>query len=376
MNSQRLKRSGLLVAALAVGGVVVFVILTRLIAFESHRGFFAATWDPAGNQVYFVERRTVGVTWGLGWEHFTPPASAHVLRDTVQLMRLDPGSGTVDALTERISTPLVGRTVHTYRGRLFTILRAAIEPDRTGFNYKIAFSVPVVPTSQTYLLKGRWPGANAASGVWSVNSGEMVSPSENILVAGRELITPKGRESFPPAIVSVDPNGSYEVLLKTASFDRIYPDGLPGKLIADTSRRESITRVRTFRRVHGELKDQFKAQGLNDGAASLRAYDRMEDMGLLPKDPQLVATPVASAPQGVPVFAISEEEFAVGLFRDIANAIAAPGTEVDKSMGRYIVHRDYDTSHRLNAWLDMSPDAFAVDHDSRLYLVEIRRYDR
>ena len=33
---------------------------------------------------------------------------------------------------------------------------------------------------------------------------------------------------------------------------------------------------------------------------------------------------------------------------DIAEAIAKPGEEVDKSMGDYVTHRDYTTSKEIN----------------------------
>jgi hypothetical protein len=44
---------------------------------------------------------------------------------------------------------------------------------------------------------------------------------------------------------------------------------------------------------------------------------------------------------------------ASGIFPDIEKALSAPGTEIDKSMGKYIVHNDYavrsDRSRRENA---------------------------
>ena len=62
---------------------------------------------------------------------------------------------------------------------------------------------------------------------------------------------------------------------------------------------------------------------------------------------------------------------ASGVFPDIEKAIASPGTEIDKS-GRYIVHRDYTTSARLNAWLDGGAREFVVRFRGATYRIEVR----
>ena len=51
-----------------------------------------------------------------------------------------------------------------------------------------------------------------------------------------------------------------------------------------------------------------------------------------------------------PVFTISDEEFRVGLFQDIERAIQHPGTAEEKG-GTYVLHQNYDTSGRINAYL-------------------------
>jgi hypothetical protein len=45
----------------------------------------------------------------------------------------------------------------------------------------------------------------------------------------------------------------------------------------------------------------------------------------------------------------------------------APGTEVDKSMSRYLRHRDYHSSERLNALLESGATELLVGYGGRVY---------
>ena len=63
-----------------------------------------------------------------------------------------------------------------------------------------------------------------------------------------------------------------------------------------------------------------------------------------------MATRVAEAPTGAAVFTITDQEFVVGLFNDIREAIDRPGEEIEKA-GTYIIHSDYDTSRQINQYL-------------------------
>ena len=73
----------------------------------------------------------------------------------------------------------------------------------------------------------------------------------------------------------------------------------------------------------------------------------------------------------MPVFEITETEFVVGLFSDIRQAIAAPGTAVEKNMGSYIRHRDFDTSARLNAYLKTGARQFYVKYGEQLFKLTV-----
>ena len=104
----------------------------------------------------------------------------------------------------------------------------------------------------------------------------------------------------------------------------------------------------------------------------LDANEEMSRRGLFPKSTKLVAHQIACA-DAAPRFQISTEQFTVGLFSDIAAAIAAPDKEVDKSIGRYIVHRDYQTSQQINAYLDAGHSTFFVDARAGCWRLTIAR---
>jgi hypothetical protein len=108
----------------------------------------------------------------------------------------------------------------------------------------------------------------------------------------------------------------------------------------------------------------------------MRAYDEMEELGYLPKDPRLVATLVATLPSDVRVFDIPADYFVVGLFQDIAEAMSKPGEEVHTGTGTYLKYYDDDLGPRLKDWRAAGNDRFAVRTGGQLYLLEVRRFDR
>jgi hypothetical protein len=122
--------------------------------------------------------------------------------------------------------------------------------------------------------------------------------------------------------------------------------------------------------------EKFVAEGVNEAEAHARALAEMERRGFLPKSPRLVATPVDELPRGVRVFDITEEQLRMGLFQDIGAALATPGIEVETGTGTYMKAGDDDTGPRLRAFRDAGNDRFGVRHRGRLYLLEVRRFDR
>jgi hypothetical protein len=116
----------------------------------------------------------------------------------------------------------------------------------------------------------------------------------------------------------------------------------------------------------------MRRQGLSEGAAMLRANKGMQHLGLYPKEPSITAR--ADACDAIlPAFHISNEEFRVGLFQDIQQAIDHPGDEIDFN-GDYITHRDFTTSKQLNEFLaDRSHREFLVDGRGGCWRLTIHR---
>ena len=103
----------------------------------------------------------------------------------------------------------------------------------------------------------------------------------------------------------------------------------------------------------------------------LEANKEMQRLGLFPKTTTLVAES-AGCEAASPLLSIADAEFTFGLFPDIEAAIEKRGTEVDKSMGSYITHRDYRTSKGFNAHLDAGHSTFFVRARGSCWRMSIR----
>lgn len=370
------KAATVLLTATAVVAVLAFAQLIGIFTIERHQGFFAPVWSADGQQVYFIQRDTRGLIWGFGWEFLTAPASAYVFSDRLSLRRLDSASGESEILERFDGSPVAGRVTKHYRGSIFNAMSARVAPNGQGAEFLVRMNVPRVPSSEPWALAGAWRPGRPSNAQWDSKWAGNTAVLDAVLTKSIEVITVRGREAFPAAILAVEADGSYRVLLKNGDFERLYRDGVPPKHIAERSNRERIERLREFRRVQAELVAKHKAQGLNDGAATLRAYDDMEELGYLPKSPRLVATALGEPPPDVRVFDIPNEYFRVGLFQDIAAAIAAPGQQVKTSTGTYLKYYDDDVGLRLKAWRNAGNDRFAVRTEDALFLLEVRRFDR
>ena len=362
-----------LLPPLALLAVAALLVQTSgLVAFERYRGFFAPVWGPSLDTVYFIERNTAGFVIGPGWEFFTPPATSFVLNDTISLHRLDLASGRTTLLERWNETPVLRRATEQYRSRIFNVMSASIALEGEGVAYGIEMDIPRVPSAEINRLIGHWPRPDAARPEWTRAWAAIPGFSEDMLRDGVELITVPGEEGFGAAILAVGSGGDHRVLVHNERFQALFPDGVPQGLIRERSRRESIERSRAVRSTSANLVGRFIRQGLSEAAAQLAASERMEQLGYYPRRTRLLATRIDEAEPGEPVFAIVPEEFHVGLFPDIAQAIAVPGPPVEKHMGQYIEHDDFDTSRRLNAWLDHGRESFVVSRDGRLYRLALK----
>jgi hypothetical protein len=163
---------------------------------------------------------------------------------------------------------------------------------------------------------------------------------------------------------------TYDVLIHNREFAHRYAGGVPSRWIAERSRREQILHLQEFTAVHEALTDSLRRLGKSEGEAILGAYDRMKDLGYLPKDPVVVAERVNAAPQGETVFDIPSRYFEVGLFRDIAAATVAPGDSIKTDTGDYLGYAGDDVGPRLREYRE-DHNAFFVRVDRRLYHLEV-----
>ena len=195
------------------------------------------------------------------------------------------------------------------------------------------------------------------------------------------MLPARGEQAYPCALVAHNAKTSeLKVLLATPTCDRLYPVGIRFSDVEQFSRREQIERIRLLKSTKEELKRQALAEGLTEHEAWLRAIDQMQDLGFYARPPQVVAQTLsrqqvrALERQGAldPLFSITEMEFRVGLFQDIERAIKSPGTEVER-WGRYVIHRDYSNSQKLNRFFESGGRLFYVETQGRTYRLKLTK---
>jgi hypothetical protein len=369
----RLLRWAAAFAAVVVAVACAVAWLLKLATWESHEGYFGPAFSSDGRYVYTIARQTTGITWGPGWEFFTPPAHAWLIADRVRLERIEVRSQTLEVLEEWSTTPIAHRTIEEYRGRVFAVMNARIAVEPGIVTYFVEVSVPRVPSSEIYTLAGVWSSTPAARrrGAWRPGDGRS-GASGPVIVNDVELFTPPGPEMYPGAIVLLDHRAStVNAVASTPAYRRQYPSGVPIEQLLAVSRKPQFDREAAFKAKYDERVAAHRAAGLGEGDAMLRAYDDLEDLGFLPRKPRLVAREVPAVDESVPLFDIAEAEMASGIFSDLEQAIGSPGREVRKSPYEYIVHRDYTNSRRLNAFLGGGGRAFFVRFRGRLYRLDI-----
>jgi hypothetical protein len=315
-------------------------------------------------------------------ESFTPPAHVYTMSDRLTLRRIDLDGRHTETLLTFPPTPIVGRLIDQYRGRLFGHVVTAIGFSPSGdAQVALRMDVPAQPATEQWHAGRVW---DEQRGAWTDRSWTRDAPPlsvrEGTVLSGDwEAMTLRGRQALPAAIVLHDHvTRKVRALVRSAEFDALYPDGPPLATIEAQSRRADIERLETITRTHEQLVARFRAEGMPEAAAFLAAAKEMQRLGFYPKTPTLTArlldeqTPPPAEPE-VPTFEIGDMEFTVGLFPDIAAAIASPGTPVDKDTGDYLIHDHYPTSRHINAWLRTGANTFLVRAHGRLYELTIER---
>jgi len=361
----------------AAGGAVMVAVGVFFYLFEQLEGFYAPVYDPGGHHVYFVARETTGITWGPGWEFFTAPAVVYTFSDALSLRRLDRDTGTVETLEVWSTSPIDGRVVHNYRGRLFQVLNVQLRIDRVGrVDYEISMNTNEPPISESYRIGGFWSAEGGRRGQWEKGRFQGGGYDVTPLFGESELMTAPGRETYPAAVISYNEvRKTTTALVKSAEFDSRYPSGMPVKMAGEQSHRAAIERLTELKRLHAALIAQFEAMGQTAMQAGLSAIKELQRLGYYPKSPtitaRLVAPPATEKDGGPALFDIAKFEMKSGIFPDIEKAIAAPGTDVEWRDNKYIVHTDYTTSARLNAYLAAGNRVFRVRFGGAVYELSI-----
>ena len=363
----------------ALGGLVVLAAAGLVAACATiERGYLSPQFSPDGASIVVIVRDTRALVFGFGYETFTPPARTRVLRDRFSLVRIHLSDRRVEVLREFPPSPIEGSWVHSYRPSVSGSATAHLRwATAEALEYEIAVSRPRQPTSETFVTRRRWnPATNAyEETAWNAGSSGMGGLEPTQLHGDREVVALRAASALPCAVLILTADQPLaQPLVEEPACRKAHPEGYLVACLTDVIHRPAIERVERLRETHARLQEDARARGLSEGDAALAAIRGMQQLGLYPKPSTLLATRVPAAGSEAPVFAISDTEFVVGLFPDIRAALDNPGTEVEKSTGSYIVHRDYDTSRRLNAWLDdRGHTMFYVRADGGTWKLELTR---
>jgi hypothetical protein len=251
----------------------------------------------------------------------------------------------------------------TYHGAIFGEASGHLRwADASHLDYELTVTRPDTPSSRTFVWRRRWnptTGAIDESTAWQPGNESMSGDEPSQLSGDREVIAVRGPEGLGCAVVVLRTGDTAaSSLVDSGRCGDRYATGFTRDALE--SRRAAIEHVAMLEKTYGDLVAEGRAQGRSEGAAMLQANKGMQRLGLYPKTPTITAT--RSACDAIqPVFYISDEEFRVGLFQDIQQAIEHPGEEADFT-GNYVTHRDYNTSRLLNDFLaNRAHREFVVD---------------
>jgi hypothetical protein len=350
---------------IAVGlAVLVLVAAIAAVALTTTRarGYFAPIFASDGTSVYALVRDVSASTVGLGHDTFTPPASVWIHRDRFRLINTRLADGRTTVLREFPASPLEGARISAYHGSIFGESSGHLRwsgPD--DLEYEIAVTRPGSPMARTVVMRGRWSPTSRTTedtASWREGYASMSGDEPSQLAGDREVIAVRGPEGLPCAVVILQGNDTAaSVVADTGRCGDRYVNGFTRDVLE--TRRAAIEHLALIEKTYATLVTEGRAQGLSEGAAMLQANKGMQRLGLYPTAPTITAQSVACGTP--PVFRISDQEFRVGLFQDIQQAIEHPGDDVDFN-GHYIVHRDFTTSRELNDFLaDRAHREFTVD---------------
>ena len=170
------------------------------------------------------------------------------------------------------------------------------------------------------------------------------------------------------------------MLIYTPRYRENFPGGMPEeRWLAEHSIASKVERQQNMRQAHERAFSRFRAQGLPEGEAMLLTNKEMQRLGYYPKSDTITARRLSGAERFAALDAeslieIADGEMRSGVFPDIEKALADPGTAFDKSMGNYVIHRNYVNSAKLNARIADRATKFLIAYQGELFEVVIERY--
>ncbi len=364
----------------ALVAIVVLALLgtAGLVATVRHgaEGYFSPQFTADGAAVVVVVRHARAWVLGLGSEMLTPPARVLIARDRFSIVRVTVDDGRIETLQDFPGSPLEGTWIQAYRPRVYGSAQAYLRwATPEALEYEVGVTVPRQPTSDTYVTRRRWDAAGnrfVDGAPWARGSFGMGGDEATQLSRDREVVAVPAGGAMPCAIVIVTTGqATARPVLETDECRKAHPDGYAVAALTDVLRRAEIERVAHLRRTHDELVVAARAKGLSEGSALLEAIRGMQRLGLYPKPSTMVATRAEQTTSGVPVFTITDEEFRVGLFNDIREALDHPGEAIEKGSA-YVIHRDFDTSRAINQYLaDRQDTELFVRADGALWRIVV-----
>lgn len=354
--------------------VLVLAGVAGLVAAARHSadGYFSPQFTPDGAAVVVVVRQARAFVLGLGYEMWTPPARVLVTRDRFSVIRVALADGRIETLKDFPASPVEGRWIQSYRPGLYGSAHGHLRwATPEALEYEVGVTVHRQPTSDTYVVRRRWDATRNLwrdEASWQSGSTGMGGDEASQLSGDREVVAVRAGGAMPCAVVIVTKGeAKARPILEAAECRAAHPDGYDVAAMGDVLRRADIERIANLKATHDALVADARARGLSEGAAMLEAIRGMQRLGFYPKPSTLVATRAVEATPGRPVFTISDQEFLVGLFSDIRQAIDRPGEEIEKA-GEYVIHRDFDTSRLINQYLaDRQDTEFFVQADGALW---------
>jgi len=364
-----------------LGVVVVALVLTGVwllgvVGFPHGTGYFAPLFAPDGRSVLAIRRDTAAFTAGFGYEFFTPPATVFIRSDHYALVRVALADHRVTVLGDVPGSPFIGHRLQAYHGAIFGSSSAHLRWEHGQLSYAVAVTRYDQPQSRTFAARGHWDEQTrrvTETPTWRPAPDISGGDEPEQLFRNLEVVALPGSEGLPCGLVTLDrDSGTVTPLVMTTVCRSKYPSGPSLTDVKALSRRHDIERALEIKQTYAGLVAARIAAGASEGTAMLQANKDMERLGYFPRSPTLTATR-ERCPDGEPVFTISEEEFRVGLFQDIEQAIAHPGDAIDKG-GEYIRHQQFDTSRLINEYLtDRSHTTFVVKRSTTCWRMRIDR---